>query len=144
MCLTSYVFAGASTPVGADIFGIFDGHGGKQAATFVSKHLTSRLLEEVAATGASHSVQQEAAAHSQAPDPDLMATSLESGSSWLADRQPDSIPEQLKQCDSLAPEAWAAWHAQDALVDVLPDVLCSTFSSVQRDFYVGTQVTIAV
>lgn len=32
-----------------DAFGVFDGHGGKQAATFASKHMTVTMLEELQA-----------------------------------------------------------------------------------------------
>ncbi len=38
--------AGSAT---VDVFGIFDGHGGKQAATFASKHMAAALLEELQA-----------------------------------------------------------------------------------------------
>lgn len=30
-----------------EAFGVFDGHGGKQAATFASKHMTATMLEEL-------------------------------------------------------------------------------------------------
>jgi serine/threonine protein phosphatase PrpC len=30
-----------------DAFGVFDGHGGKQAAIFASKHMTATMLEEL-------------------------------------------------------------------------------------------------
>ena len=32
-----------------DLFGIFDGHGGKQAASFASKHMVPAVLEELQA-----------------------------------------------------------------------------------------------
>ena len=34
-------------PASLDVFGIFDGHGGKQAAAFVAKHLAPVLLGEL-------------------------------------------------------------------------------------------------
>ena len=34
-------------PASLDVFGIFDGHGGKQAAAFASKHLAPVLLGEL-------------------------------------------------------------------------------------------------
>ena len=34
-------------PASLDVFGIFDGHGGKQAAAFASKHLVPVLLGEL-------------------------------------------------------------------------------------------------
>ena len=43
-----------------DLFGIFDGHGGKQAATFASKHMVPAVLEELEACLAK---QQEAEQH---------------------------------------------------------------------------------
>ena len=39
-------FAGCS--VGYDIFGVFDGHGGKQAANFASKHVLRILQDKLA------------------------------------------------------------------------------------------------
>ena len=42
----SWLLAGCC--IGYDLFGVFDGHGGKQAASFASKHVLPILQEELA------------------------------------------------------------------------------------------------
>ena len=39
---------------GFALFGVFDGHGGKQVATFASKHMASRLLDALPCVDATH------------------------------------------------------------------------------------------
>ena len=42
----SWLLAGCC--IGYDLFGVFDGHGGKQAASFASKHVLPTLQDELA------------------------------------------------------------------------------------------------
>ncbi|DBA75361.1 hypothetical protein WJX77_001579 [Trebouxia sp. C0004] len=61
--------------IGYDVFGVFDGHGGKQAANFAAKHVLSTLQEELAdiTLTSDKAVPEELEAYSQLSDEDKHA-----------------------------------------------------------------------
>lgn len=99
-------------PVKLDIYAVFDGHGGKQAATFASRNLTEKLL----------GIAKESAASS-------IKAKRESG-----DLQELSFPAEL---DS---NIWSHWESQDQLTEVLPGCLTDAFCKLQADFFQQSKV----
>lgn len=95
-----------------DIFGIFDGHGGKQAATYASRHMADLLLATLAEENMA-----EFAKECEARD-------------------------QLLACSHVTEEMSNLWEAQDQLVDVLPGSLTKVFGKLQTDFFQHTKVCI--
>lgn len=134
----------------ANVFGIFDGHGGKQAATFVSKHLSPQLLKALSDATSACSMHGRSLTKTAGEDvggdalpqsPHKSSSLLDWQDSTSADR---AIPESLKACSSLREATWSAWHAQDAAVDALPAALRSAFASVQDEFFTHTKVSLLV
>ena len=97
--------------VKADIFGVFDGHGGKQAATYASRNLVERL----------QAVLQE-------------HTSLES------DLQEPCSLQRLRTLDAVEDRTWQLWDAQDRVIQKLPSSLVECFSQLQSDFFKQAKV----
>ena len=133
-----------STPVvEANIFGIFDGHGGKQAATFAARNMAGHVLKEISSTSGTTSMESSTPGHTGAASASTLPLhrSGSSLSEWQSSKEAeDLIPAQLKECKSLSAETWEAWHEQDAFVDLLPSVLSSSFSGVHHDFLAATKV----
>ena len=95
-----------------DIYAVFDGHGGKQAATFASRNLTDKLLSLLKESAASNS----------------------KASGGPSDLQEMSFPAEL---DS---EIWSHWESQDKLTDNLPECLTEAFCKLQEDFFQQSKV----
>ena len=95
-----------------DFFGIYDGHGGKQAATYASRHLPDKLLEVVPTAS-----QREAGVGKAEP------------------------PPELQSCKKLSEEDWMVWEQQEALVSGLPEALVEAFQKLQSDFFETTKVS---
>ena len=129
----------------ANIFGVFDGHGGKQAAQYASRNLLGRLRDKLGASEISlisHSSSGSSSSANLSPCLSAESTAeaaLQAGEA-SSNANDDTVPEQLRKCDSISSEAWDTWHAQDAVVDTLPRSLSSTFASIQEDFLAGTKV----
>ena len=104
----SVLYTGAAT---AEIYGVFDGHGGKQAAVFSSKQFVNHLQQAVAKQGHQEN----------------------------ANDQPD-IPKELQACAELKPEVWEAWDAQERLVACLPEAFVSCFKTLQDGFFEQSKV----
>lgn len=70
-------FTGCS--VGYDVFGVFDGHGGKQAANFASKHVLPILQHELAEVNvkAGAAIPEELQDYSQVTDKDKLTWQLQ-------------------------------------------------------------------
>lgn len=102
----------AAEAVAMDFFGVYDGHGGKQAATFASRHLLEKLQ------AALQTAQQQPGSASQ-----------------------DEMPPELQDCPHLTPEDWAAWSSQEHLVCALPQAFAAAFRELQADFFHSTKVT---
>lgn len=97
-----------------DIYGVFDGHGGKQAATYASRNVTDKLLaslkEKLATTGSSLN-----AASAAKQDPQL----------------PPEVDRSLRDI----------WGLQDQITESLPESLADTFDRLQEDFFQQTKVS---
>ena len=65
----------AGVSIGYDVFGVFDGHGGKQAANFAAKHVLPTLQEELAdvTLTSEKAVPEELEAYSQLSAEDKLA-----------------------------------------------------------------------
>lgn len=142
----SLAWKGAPANVDANIFGVFDGHGGKQAAQYASRNLLGRLRDKLGASEISlisHSSSGSSSSANLSPCLSAESTAeaaLQAGEA-SSNANDDTVPEQLRKCDSISSEAWDTWHAQDAVVDTLPRSLSSTFASIQEDFLAGTKVS---
>ena len=95
-----------------DFFGIYDGHGGKQAATYASRHLPDKLLEV-----------------------------LPPASQREADVAKAEPPPELQSCKKLSEEDWVVWEQQEALVSGLPEALVEAFQKLQSEFFETTKVS---
>ncbi|KAK9918098.1 hypothetical protein WJX75_001295 [Coccomyxa subellipsoidea] len=112
-----------------DIFGVFDGHGGKQAAVYASKHMMSAVLSALDQ-------------HIGKDDEDT----CENGMCIPTKHAPDAVvevsaEEQLADCDVVKPEERALWRAQDAIVEAMPHALSDAFQKVEADFFEHTKVS---
>ena len=95
------------------VYGVFDGHGGKQAANFASRNLTDKLL-----------------------------AALEETTRFPEHEEPESTArEELQGCSRLGGEDWALWQGQDRVIDALPAALTSAFQRVQADFFENCKVS---
>ena len=95
------------------VYGVFDGHGGKQAANFASRNLTEKLL-----------------------------AALEETSKSLKNEEPESTAlEELRGCSRLEGPDWALWQGQDRVIDALPAALTSAFQRLQADFFENCKVS---
>lgn len=65
----------AGVSIGYDVYGVFDGHGGKQAANYAAKHVLAILQEELADTALDEDteVPKELEAYSQLCEEDRLA-----------------------------------------------------------------------
>ncbi len=100
------------------LFGVFDGHGGKQAATFASRQLLSRL--------------QAALADGVAPacDPDSASAAAGEVAALREEAAAMGVLDTtLRACDGT-----------DALAAALPQALFAAFAATQRDFFSHCQV----
>lgn len=134
--------AGAG-PAFLDMFGIFDGHGGKPAAAFAAKHAMPTLLEELQKgthPGESH------------PDDSHPGAAAAEGSSGGgggagvaglgAAGLPGDAAEEAKEllaCKDVPAGDKALWASQDAVAAALPGALARTFCSVQAQFFAGSK-----
>lgn len=95
-----------------DVFGVFDGHGGKQAALFAKNHslvhLTSAIKEHVKQEGANFE---------------------------------GDIPEDLKSCSDVHQSVWTEWSQQQKLIESLPNAYISCFKHLQEAFFEGAKVS---
>ena len=120
MCITNDTFPDCIAtndtfsvePLKLDIYAVFDGHGGKQAATFASRNLTEKLL----------GLAKESAA-----------------SSNKAKRDPRDLQE-LSFPAELDSSVWSHWESQDQLTEVLPGCLTDAFCKLQEDFFQQSKV----
>ena len=95
------------------VYGVFDGHGGKQAANFASRNLTDKLL-----------------------------AALEESTRSLEHEEPESTArEELQGCSRLEGADWALWQRQDRVIDALPAALTSAFQRLQADFFENCKVS---
>ena len=94
-----------------DIFGVFDGHGGKQAATFASRNLTERLLSILMTKAATESELEDC-----------------------------SALDQLQNSEGVDSELWTAWDKQDKLITQLPGSLVESFHKLQHQFFQQAKV----
>jgi hypothetical protein len=94
------------------VYGIFDGHGGKQAANYASRNLADKLLSAIGQ-----------ADRSDFKDPDSAAL------------------EQLRSCTKLDSKDWEVWEGQDQLTECLPGSLVQAFQRLQSDFFEQCKVS---
>ena len=94
-----------------DVYAVFDGHGGKQAATFASRNLTEKLVGLLRKSASSDKTSK--------GSPDLHKL---------------SFPAELDN------EVWTYWESQDKLMEVLPGCLTEAFCKLQEDFFQQTKV----
>ncbi len=92
------------------MFGVFDGHGGKQAAVYAAKN----LFAEVAADLPNHMTSAAERGEGRPDDPKVL----------------DGVPESVLQ----------GWELQDAVVKGLPAALVSGFSSVNEKYIAAQKV----
>ena len=95
-----------------DVFAVFDGHGGKQAATYASRNLTDKLLGLL----------------------------KERTSSKAASKDPAALQE-LSFPEELGSESWSHWESQDQLTESLPYCLEEAFGKLQEDFFQQSKVS---
>jgi hypothetical protein len=133
-------------PAFLDVFGIFDGHGGKPAAAFAAKHAMPTLLEELQ-KGA-----RELAGDSHPGDSHPGAAAAEgssgggSGGAGVAGPGAAGLPGEAAQeaaellaCEDVPAGDKALWRSQDAVAAALPAALARTFCSVQEQFFAGSK-----
>jgi hypothetical protein len=101
---------GSPGPLEADVFGVFDGHGGKQAAVYAAKN----LFAEVAADLPNHMTSAGEAGEGRPDDPKVL----------------DAVPESVLR----------EWELQDAVVKGLPAALVSGFSSLNEKYIAANKV----
>lgn len=98
-------------PVSIDVFGVFDGHGGKQAATYASRNLTDKLLAVI-------------------KDKEIAA---------LKDEESEA-QQLLQDFDGIDAKLRTTWESQDRLLSGLPECLVETFHQLQHDFFQQAKV----
>ena len=96
-----------------DIYAVFDGHGGKQAATYASRNLTDKLLGVLKEKGASRDSAKGTA-----------------------------LPQELSFPAELDSDVWSSWESQDLLTEDLPGCLAEAFGKLQEDFFQQAKVSI--
>ena len=104
--------SGCAGKASIDIFGIFDGHGGKQAATYASRHMTDLLVAA------------------------LNDEEAEEGK--LEDCAPQ---EQLHNCGHISEAMSGLWESQDQLIGNLPMSMTKSFEKLQSDFFEHNKVS---
>ena len=132
--LTEHACTGASASL--DLFGIFDGHGGKQAANFAAKqlagHLTKQLGKQPApAAPAEEDSSSECSADTSFGPSGQLGDGQESESS---EDSSDGIQQLLHACPTVSDLDLAAWRAQDGLAAALPQAMVTAFEQTQSDF----------
>lgn len=93
-----------------DLFGVFDGHGGKQAATFAARHLTEYLI---ALLGEREATAKGSRAHA---------------------------PTDLREANRVDDRCWKAWEQQFDLTARLPEAISDAFALVQKHFFDSLKV----
>ena len=121
-----------------DVFGIFDGHGGKQAAAFASKHLVATLLAELHSSGEA----DKGGSHPRA------AAARGSGGGGVAEGVgpgPCDPPEaaEVLGCAEIPAGDKALWRSQDRVSAALPGALCRAFRGVQEQFFNTSKVRLS-
>ena len=126
------------------IFGVFDGHGGKQAATFASRQLLARLQAALPSATVVHEGLAAAAADSGVAGGSRSGGG--GGSSSMADEL-TTLRAQLAELGA-SEDALASADGADALAAALPAALAAAFAATERDFLTrnqesGTTATVA-
>jgi len=88
------------------VYGVFDGHGGKQAANYASRNLADKLLSAICQ-----------ASKSEFEEADCTAR------------------EELRGCSKLDGGDWGVWEGQDQVIEALPAALTQAFERLQTDFF---------
>eukprot|EP00208_Stichococcus_sp_RCC1054_P003755 CAMPEP_0206138556 /NCGR_PEP_ID=MMETSP1473-20131121/3407_1 /ASSEMBLY_ACC=CAM_ASM_001109 /TAXON_ID=1461547 /ORGANISM="Stichococcus sp, Strain RCC1054" /LENGTH=535 /DNA_ID=CAMNT_0053532023 /DNA_START=78 /DNA_END=1682 /DNA_ORIENTATION=- len=132
-------------------FGVFDGHGGKAAATFASRHVLPLLQNALKDPSAPEDGE---ASGSQASG----SASSDGGHSPMGDTPATANAAELKDVAGLRADvaaagvtevALAANECADMLVEALPAALVQAFAATEREFFThsqtsGTTATVAV
>lgn len=130
---------------------MFDGHGGKAAATFASRHvlplLQSALKDELGDSRAEVASETEASeasvsAASAVSHGDISRSSCaEAGAAVAATELEEVAGLKSEVVAAGVPEAEvAANEATDVMVAAMPAALVDAFTATQRDFFTHTQV----
>jgi serine/threonine protein phosphatase PrpC len=111
------------------LFGVFDGHGGKQAAVYASRHLHTHLQNALRHPGIA----------SPADDaPDAAADNSTAGEAAAAAAAAD-LRSQLQTLGA-APEALASCDGADSVAAALPLALVAAFTATEQAFINHSQV----
>jgi serine/threonine protein phosphatase PrpC len=108
------------------VFGVFDGHGGKQAAVYASRHLHAHLQTAL----------REPDAAAPAVDSSAAAGSGDTGE---AATEAADLRAQLLTLGA-SPEALAACDAVDGVAAALPQALAAAFAVTEQAFISHSQV----
>lgn len=123
-------------------FGVFDGHGGKAAATFASRHVLPLLQNALKDPSAPEDGE---ASGSQASG----SASSDGGHSPMGDTPATANAAELKDVAGLRADvaaagvtevALAANECADMLVEALPAALVQAFAATEREFFTHSQV----
>lgn len=122
-----------------DVFGIFDGHGGKQAAAFASKHLVPTLLAELDSGGAA----DKGGSHPRAAAAGGSGGGGGGGAEGVGPG-PCDPPEaaEVLGCAEIPAGDKALWRCQDRVSAALPGALCRAFCGVQDQFFNTSKVRV--
>lgn len=127
-------------------FGVFDGHGGKAAATFASRHvlplLQRALNDESGDSQAEVASEASVSAASAVSEGDIGRSSCaEAGAAGAAIELEEVAGLKSEVVAAGVPEAEvAANEASDVMVAAMPAALVEAFTATQRDFFTHTQV----
>ena len=120
-----------------DLFGIFDGHGGKQAANFAAKQLAGNLTKRLSQQQAPGLGGEEDSGSACSADTTLDASGQagDGQDSESSEASLDGIQQLLQDCPAVSEQGLEAWRAQDALAPALPEAMVAAFEQTQSDFF---------
>lgn len=113
-------------PLKLAVFGVFDGHGGKQAAVYASRHLHSNLQAALAEYTASSS------------EPDSSDAAAANDGQQAAAEETEAPRTSLAGLNG--PTALAACDDADRVAAALPRALAAAFAATEQAFVAHSQV----
>ena len=120
-----------------DLFGIFDGHGGKQAASFAAKHLAGNLTKNLSQQQSPHLAAEDDSGSACSADTtfDASGQADDGQESESSEASSDGIQQLLQDCPAVKDQGIAAWRAQDSMAAALPEAMMAAFEQTQSDFF---------